>query len=154
LGIHVELVSQERKVFEDTDVDMVVVPGSEGEMGILPRHAPVLTTLGFGELIVRKRGAEESFAIYGGVIDIRPGKVVVLADLAASSYTLDVEAAEAARERAVKLIDQGLPPDQNRSAVLELRKANLDLQISRKLKQRTPMLRIIEDNNHSRDERA
>jgi F-type H+-transporting ATPase subunit epsilon len=154
LGIHVELVSQERKVFEDTDVDMVVAPGSEGEMGILPRHAPVLTTLGFGELIVRKHGAEESFAIYGGVIDIRPGKVVVLADLAASSYTLDVEAAEAARERAEKLIDQGLPPDQNRSAVLELRKANLDLQISRKLKQRTPMLRIIEDNNHSRDERA
>ncbi len=61
---------------------MVLVPGSEGEMGILPHHAPVLTTLAYGELVVRKGRAEESFVIFGGVVDIRPDRVIVLADLA------------------------------------------------------------------------
>ena len=84
MPIAVEVVTPERIVFSEPEADMVIVPGVEGEMGILPRHAPVLTTLGYGELIVRKGRAEERFAIFGGVVDIRPDKVVVLADLAES----------------------------------------------------------------------
>lgn len=145
MTIHVEIVSQEKLVFEEKAADMVLIPATEGEMGVLPRHAPVLTTLGFGELVVRKAGREERFAIFGGVVDVRPGKVTVLADMAASSFALDSASAEAARERAEKLLREGLPPDQNRNAALQLRRANLELQISRKLQQRGPVMRILED---------
>ncbi len=146
MPIHVEVVSQERLVFEETEADMVLVPAAEGQMGVLPRHAPVLTTLGFGELIVRKGSAEEYFAIYGGVVDVRPGKVVVLADLAQSTYDLDMAAAEAARERAQQMLAEGVLEEENRQAALELRRANLELQISRKLSQRVPVMRIIQDD--------
>lgn len=147
MTIHVEIVSQEKLVFEEKAADMVLIPAAEGEMGVLPRHAPVLTTLGFGELVVRKAGREERFAIFGGVVDVRPGKVTVLADMAASSFALDSVSAEAARERAEKLLREGLPPDQNRDAALQLRRANLELQISRKLQQRGPVMRILEEDD-------
>jgi F-type H+-transporting ATPase subunit epsilon len=149
MPIHVEVVSQERKVFEEPEADMVLVPGSEGEMGVLPHHAPVLTTMGFGELVIRKGLAEERFTIYGGVVDIRPDKVVVLADLAQSSFGLDLEAAEAARERAQKLLAEGIPVDERRSAALELRRANLELRVARKLKTRTPVMRILDDEDEA-----
>jgi len=95
MPIHVEIVTQERKVFEEHEADIVIVPGSEGEMGVLPHHAPVLTTMGYGELVVRKGNKEERFVIYGGVVDIRPDKVVALAYLAESSFALDEEKIEA-----------------------------------------------------------
>lgn len=145
MPIHVEIVSQEKRVFEERAADMVLIPAAEGIMGVLPHHAPVLTTLGFGELVVRKGSAEEVFAIYGGVVEIRPDKVIVLADIAESAYKLNVEAAERARANAEKMLSEGVPPENEQEAVLALRRANLQLQLSRKLKQRTPVLRIIED---------
>ena len=146
MTLHLEIVTQEELVFEDETVDMVLVPAAEGMMGVLPHHAPVLTTLGFGELVVRKGNAEERFAIYGGVVDIRPDKVVVLAELAASAYDLDLAAAEEARERAQKLVVEGIPAEERREATLALRRAELNLKISRKLRQRTPVMRIVEDD--------
>ena len=146
MPIHVELVTQERKVFEELEADIVVIPATEGEMGILPGHAPVLTTLGFGEMVVRKGNAQEFFAIYGGVVDVRPDKVVVLADLAESSYAIDQEKVEAARRRVSELIEKGLPPEQNRQAALELRRAELALRINRKVSNQGPGLRIIQDD--------
>ena len=89
--LHVELVTQERKVFEDAEIDQINIPGAEGEMGILPGHAAVLTTMSFGELVIKKGDAEERYAIYGGVVDVRPDKVVILADLAESSFEIDAE---------------------------------------------------------------
>jgi len=145
MPIHVELVTQERKVFEEPEADMVLIPAAEGEMGVLPHHAPVLTTLGFGELVIRKAGREERFAIYGGVVDVRPDKVVVLADLAESSFALDTDSIQEARERASKLLAQGLPPEQNRQALLELRRAELGLKVARKVQSRGSILRIVED---------
>ena len=146
MPIQVELVTQERKVFEESDADMVLIPAVEGEMGVLPHHAPVLTTLGFGELVIRKGEREERFAIYGGVVDVRPDKVVVLADLAESSFALDLERIEEARESARRMLEQGVPEEQNRAAVLALRRAELDLRIHRKLLSRGPVLRIVEDD--------
>lgn len=146
MTLHLEIVTQEEMVFDDNEVDMVIVPASEGVMGILPRHAPILTTLGFGELVVRKGNAEERFAIYGGVVDVRPGKVTVLAELASSSFALDLAEAEEARARAQKLITEGIPPDQYREAALTLRRAELNLRIGRKLQQRSPVMRIIQDD--------
>jgi F-type H+-transporting ATPase subunit epsilon len=152
MPIAVEIVTQEKLVFREPEADMVVVPASEGEMGVLPRHAPVLTTLGFGELVVRKGRAEERFAIYGGVVDVRPDKVVVLADLADSSYDIDAEAMEAARSRAQRLLSEGLPEEQNREATLALRRAELALRIQRKVQGRGTVMRIIEDTDNGDEE--
>ena len=147
MPIHVELVSQERRGFEEPGADMVLIPGSEGMMGVLPNHAPVLTTLGFGELVVRKGNAEEIFAIYGGVVEIRPDKVIVLADMASSAFALNAEAAEAARVRAEQMLAEGVPPEQQREATLALRRATLELQLSRKIKQRSQVLRIVSEDD-------
>jgi|SRR4051794_4647105 F-type H+-transporting ATPase subunit epsilon len=148
MPISVEIVTQEKVVFSEPAADMVVVPGSDGVMGILPHHAPVLTTLADGELIVRKGRAEESFAIFGGVVDVRPDRVIVLADLAESSYDIDAAAMEAARASAQKLMEQGVPAEQNREAALALRRADLALRIERKAHARGgAVMRIIEDDS-------
>jgi F-type H+-transporting ATPase subunit epsilon len=146
MPIAVEIVTQERVIFSEPEADMVVIPAAEGVMGVLPRHAPVLTTLSFGELIVRKGRAEESFAIYGGVVDVRPDKVVVLADLAESSYDLDMAAIDAARASAQKMTQEGVPPEMNRQAALALRRAELALRIQRKMQSRgSQVMRIVDD---------
>ena len=145
MPIHIELVTQEKKVFEESEADIVIVPAVEGEMGVLPNHAPVLTALTFGELVVRKGAAEERFAVYGGVVDVRPDKVVVLADLAESSYALDLEKAQDARERARQLLEDGLPGADNREAELALRRANLAVRISHKIRSRGSMVRILDE---------
>lgn len=147
MPIHIELVTQEMKVFEESEADIVIVPAVEGEMGVLPNHAPVLTTLTFGELVVRKGAAEERFAVYGGVVDVRPDKVVVLADLAESSYALDLEKAQDARDRARQLLDDGLPGADNREAELALRRANLAVRISQKIRSRGAMIRILDEES-------
>jgi F-type H+-transporting ATPase subunit epsilon len=146
-AIHVEIVSKERKVFEERNATMVLIPAAEGEMGVLPNHAPVLTTLGFGELVVRKGNAEERFAIYGGVVDVRPGKVTVLAEMAESSFDLDLEAIESARERAARMMQEGVPPELNREAALALRRAELATRISQKVRQRGAVMRILEQED-------
>ena len=147
MPIHIELVTQEKKIFDEPAADMVIVPAIEGEMGVLPNHAPVLTTLTYGELVVRKEDAEERFAVYGGVVDVRPDKVIVLADLAESSFALDLEMAQQARERARKILEEGLPEADNRQAELALRRANLAVRISQKVRSRGSMLRIIDEDS-------
>jgi F-type H+-transporting ATPase subunit epsilon len=89
------------------DVDAVVLPGSEGELGILPHHAPLVSTLGVGELRIRKAGTEESFAIFGGFVQVRPDKVVVMAELADLASEIDVEAARQARAEAERALESG-----------------------------------------------
>lgn len=147
MPIHIELVTQERKIFDEPAADIVIVPAVEGEMGVLPNHAPVLTTLTYGELVVRKGDAEERFAVYGGVVDVRPDKVVVLADLAESSFALDLEMAQQARERASRILEEGLPDADNRQAELALRRANLAVRISQKVRSRGSMIRIIDEDS-------
>ncbi len=147
MPIHIELVTQEKKVFDEPEADIVIVPAVEGEMGVLPNHAPVLTTLSFGELVVRKGAAEERFAVYGGVVDVRPDKVVVLADLAESSFALDLEKAQEARERARTLLESGLPGEENRDALNALRRANLAVRISQKIRSRGSGLRILDEDS-------
>jgi F-type H+-transporting ATPase subunit epsilon len=141
MPIHVEVVTQERKIFEEPNADMVIIPAVEGVMGVLPHHAPVLTTMGFGELIVRKGGAEEIFVIYGGVVDVRPDKVVVLADLADSAFELEESIANA-RASAEKLMKEGVKEAPNREATLALRRAELATKIQRKMASRGPSIRI------------
>src|SRR6202034_3559701 len=98
--IHVDIVSAEGHIFSG-EVSMVFVPGSQGELGIYPRHAPLLTTLKAGEVRVQSEGQEEqSFYVGGGALEVQPHLVTVLADTAARARDLDEAAASEAKQRA------------------------------------------------------
>ncbi len=104
--IRCEVVTPERVVFDD-EVDMVVAPGVEGQLGILPHHAPLMTALTFGELSIRRTGQEdELIAIGGGFMEVGPDHVTILADSAERAEEIDEARAEAARQRAVELMSQ------------------------------------------------
>ncbi|MGB3305438.1 MAG: ATP synthase F1 subunit epsilon, partial [Thermomicrobiales bacterium] len=98
--LSVEIVTGERVVYEANDVDMVVAPGSEGSLGILPGHAQLISLLNYGELRIKKGGEEESLVVFGGFIEVTHNKVIVLADSAERASEIDIERAEAARARA------------------------------------------------------
>jgi len=134
--IRCEIVSQDRLVFEG-DVDMVIVPGTEGEMGILPNHAPLLSTLNYGILRVRSKGEEEAFAIAGGVVEVQPEIVTVLADAAENVEEIDVARAEEAKTRAEEFLKAGPPPDTDTYLAVEaaLRRSNLRLEAARRYRQ-------------------
>ena len=106
MTLKLEIVTPERLAYSD-EVDAVVLPGSEGELGVLPHHAPLISTLGVGELRIRKSGEEESFAIAGGFLQVRPDKVVVMAELADMASEIDLEKAQAARRDAEKALESG-----------------------------------------------
>ena len=133
MTIRCEIVSQDRTVFEG-DVDIVVLPGTAGEMGVLPHHAPVLTTLKYGVVKVRRSGKEEIFAVSGGVAEVQPSIVTVLADAAENVDQIDVARAEAAKERAVEALEQGTSKDPDVLLNIEaaLKRSNLRLDAVRR----------------------
>jgi F-type H+-transporting ATPase subunit epsilon len=128
MPIRCEIVSQDRMVFQG-DVDIVVLPGTDGEMGILPHHAPLLTTLKYGFIKVRTKTDEEVFTVAGGVAEIQPDIVTVLADAAENVAEIDVARAEAARQHAEVALTQVKPSDADAYADLEaaLRRSSLRL---------------------------
>lgn len=152
MPIHVEVVTQERKLFEEKQADMVVIPGVEGVLGVLPRHTPLLTTMSLGELRIKKGNAEESFVIYGGVVEIRPDKVVVMADVADFAADINLEEIEAARERAAKILAEGPPPEEHTLLVTELRRAELAINVARKTRSRAGSIRIISQADEDSEE--
>ncbi len=97
--IRLEIVTAERAVYSE-DVDEVVAPGVEGELGILPHHAPLMTMLKPGVLTVKKDGDELNLAVSGGFMEVRPERVIILADTAERAEEIDVARAEEARKRA------------------------------------------------------
>jgi F-type H+-transporting ATPase subunit epsilon len=128
MTIRCDIVSQDRQVFSG-EADMVIVPGSQGEMGILPNYAPLLSTLKFGILRVRYMGQEQIFTIAGGVIEVQPDLVTVMADAAENVQEIDINRAEAAKRRAEEILKQGPPPDSDAYLKIEsaLRRSNLRL---------------------------
>jgi F-type H+-transporting ATPase subunit epsilon len=104
--IHLEIVTPEKLAYSD-EVDAVVLPGSEGELGVLPHHAPLISTLGAGELRLRKGGQEEYFAIVGGFLQVLPDKVVVMAETADMASEIDLGKAEEARREAERALESG-----------------------------------------------
>jgi len=106
MPLHLEVITPERSVYED-DVDMVIAPGSEGYLGILPHHAPLFTTLGPGEFRVKKGGVEEVLAVFGGFMDVRANRVVVLTDAAEHIEDIDASRAQEARDRAQQVLAAG-----------------------------------------------
>jgi F-type H+-transporting ATPase subunit epsilon len=110
MPLRLDIVTVERLVYSE-EVDMVIAPGIEGELGILPRHAPLLTALTYGELRVKRGDEEDSFAIGGGFIEVQPDQVTVLADAAERADEIDLERAEAARRRAEDKIEDAARTD-------------------------------------------
>ena len=133
MPLELDIVTQERKVYSET-VDSVNLPGIMGRMGILPNHSPVLTVLDFGEVIIRKDGKEEYFAIGGGIAEVNPDKVIILADSADHAEEIDEQKAEEARQAAAKAMEEGIPedPEQYRMLEAQLRREQLRVDISRK----------------------
>jgi F-type H+-transporting ATPase subunit epsilon len=130
MPLHLEIVTPERLAYED-DVDMVLVPGIDGEMGILPHHTPLVSLLGVGELTIRKGGEEELFAIAGGFLQVRPDKVVVMAETADLDSDIDLEKAKAARDEAEKALESGYVEGADLSAArAELQRALLRIRVA------------------------
>src|SRR5450759_3175146 len=103
--LHVEVVTAERELYNG-EADVVSAPGSEGRLGILPRHAALLTTLIPGELSIKLGGAEEPLFVSGGFLEVSDNSVTVLADTAEHAEEIDQARAEAARRRAQESLEQ------------------------------------------------
>jgi F-type H+-transporting ATPase subunit epsilon len=133
MSIRCEIVSQNRIVFQGP-ADMVLLPGTDGEMGILPHHAPLLTTLKYGIIRVRSQGQETIFTVAGGIAEIQPDVVTILADAAENVEEIDVFRAEAARKRAEESLKKGIPANTDSYLQIEaaLRKSNLRLDAVRR----------------------
>ncbi len=128
MPIRCEIVSQDRLVFEG-EADIVQVPGSLGEMGILPGHAPLLSTLELGVIRVKNGEDEEVFTVTGGFIEVQPDIVTIMADAAEHVDDIDVDRAEEAMERAKELLASEHPVDVETTLRIEaaLRRSSLRL---------------------------
>jgi F-type H+-transporting ATPase subunit epsilon len=134
--IHVDIVSAEGQIFSG-EANMVFAPGSQGELGIAPRHAPLLTTLKAGEVRVQSEGTEEqSFYVGGGSLEIQPNLVTVLADTAARARDLDEAAALAAKQRAEDAVRERTDKVDIAEAQAELARAVAQLRAIERLRKK------------------
>lgn len=136
-GIRLDIVTAERQVYSD-DVDLVVAPGVDGEMAILPGHAPLMTTLQPGELLIRRGGEEIPLVITGGFLEVRPERVTVLADAAERVEEIDAERAEEAKRRAEERLGEKLDAAEMERAEAALRRSMIRLRVVRKRRRRRP----------------
>jgi F-type H+-transporting ATPase subunit epsilon len=135
-SLKLDIVTAERVVYSE-DVDIVIAPGVEGQLGILPHHAPLMTVLQAGELVARRDSVEDSLAISGGFMEVRPDRVIVLADAAERAEEIDVTRAEAARKRAEeRLRDRKAEGLDETRAEAALQRAVARLSVAEKLQRR------------------
>ena len=137
MPIKVEIVTAERVVFSD-DVDLVLAPGLEGQLGILPHHAPLITTLAAGELLARKAGNDYSLVISGGFLEVGTEKVIVLADTAERADEIDLARAEAAKKRAEERLSQAGEGVDHVRAEAALRRALARIEVAERRKKKKP----------------
>jgi F-type H+-transporting ATPase subunit epsilon len=132
MPLHLEIVTSDRTVFSG-EADMVTVPGAGGVMGVMPHHAPVLSTLKPGELRVKIGNDVQEFAIGGGFVDISNNTVIILADSAERAEEIDMARADAARARAEDLL-KNPPPNKDELAALEaaLRRSRIRLNVAQR----------------------
>ena len=131
-----DIVTAERAVYSE-DVDMVIAPGIEGQLGILPHHTPLMTTLQAGELRIKKGSEEISLAISGGFLEVRPDRVVVLADAAERAEEIDMARAEAAKRRAQERLAEIHAPEVDAARVeASLRRSLARLRVAEKVRRR------------------
>jgi F-type H+-transporting ATPase subunit epsilon len=128
------IVSPEQELYSG-EVDIVLAPGIEGQLGILPNHVSLITQLAEGELSARVGEEEYYFAIHGGFMHVLPDEVIVLADLAERAGEIDAERAEAARQRALEMLKEA-PPEERRLTEMALRRSRVRLKVARKRRRR------------------
>jgi F-type H+-transporting ATPase subunit epsilon len=136
MPLRLDIVTIERLIYSG-EVDMVIAPGIEGELGILPHHAPLLTALKYGELRVRRGDDEDIYAIGGGFIEVLPLQVTVMADTAERAEEIDLERAEHARQRAQeRLLDQAQEDVDFSAATSSLQRSLTRIKVARAGKRR------------------
>jgi F-type H+-transporting ATPase subunit epsilon len=148
MPLRVQIVTAEREVFSEEGVDMVVAPGAEGVVGILPRHAPLLTTLLPGVVRIKRGGAEEAMAVGGGFLQVARDQVLILADSAERADELDEARAEEARRRARETLAEALNSGQRLqadAARVALRREEARIQVVRRHR-RSPNDRFGQSN--------
>lgn len=128
-AFRLEIVTAERMIFAD-DVNVVVAWGVEGQLGILPHHAPLMTMLQPGDLLIKKDNEEEYLAISGGFLEVRPDKVIILADACERVEEIDVARAEAAKRRAEATLKERPPEVDTAVAEAALRRSLARLKVA------------------------
>jgi F-type H+-transporting ATPase subunit epsilon len=138
MPIRCEIVSQNKVVFQD-EVDMVVLPGKDGQMGILPHHAPVLTLMDYGVITVRSKNGDQHFTVAGGIAEVQPDQVTILADAAENVEEIDIDRAMQARKRAEESLKQATPVDEDRYLTVQaaLKRSNLRLEAAKRYRKET-----------------
>lgn len=133
MPIKCEIVSQSKVVYSG-DIDMVVLPGVDGQMGILPHHAPVLALLDYGIITVRTKDGDEHFTVAGGIAEVQPDQVTILADAAENVEEIDIDRALQARKRSEESLKQTLPVDTDRYLTVQaaLKRSNLRLESAKR----------------------
>ncbi len=136
-GIKVDIVTAERVVYS-AEVDMIVAPGIEGQLGILPHHAPLMTILQPGELRMKKGGEEYALAISGGFLEVRPDRVIILAEAAERDEEIDLARAEEAKRRAQERLAHPTPEVDVARAEAALRRAVARLRVAERRRRKLP----------------
>ena len=135
MPLRLEILTPERAVYDD-EVDMVIAPGSEGYLGILPHHAPLLTALGRGEFRVKKGGVEEVLAVFGGFMDVRGDRVTVLTEAAEQADEIDEAKEQAAREAAQQQLATATSPAEEARARASLERSLVRLRVTQRRRRR------------------
>jgi F-type H+-transporting ATPase subunit epsilon len=130
-----EVVTAERMVFAD-DVNGVVAWGVEGQLGILPHHAPLMTMLQPGDLVIKRDNEEEYLALSGGFLEVRPDKVIILADACERAEEIDIARAEAAKRRAEETLKEQPPEVDTAAAEAALRRSLARLKVAERRRRR------------------
>ncbi len=136
-SIKLDVVTAEQVVFSD-DVEVIVAPGVDGQLGILPHHAPLMTMLQPGELLIKKGGGECCIAVTGGFLEVRPDRVIILADAAERAEDIDVSRVEEAMRRAQEQLRERPPGVDMAKTEAALRRALTRLEVVERRKKRRP----------------
>ncbi len=131
--IHVDIVSAEGEIFSGP-AEIVFVPATEGELGITPRHAPLLTLIKAGEVRVKTAEGEQSVFVGGGALEVQPNRVTVLADTAIRAHDIDEAAALAAKQRAEEALANKVDKIDQAQALAELAQAAAQLKLLEKIR--------------------
>ena len=136
MPLSLQIITPERVVFEEENVDSLTVPGADGELTILPQHAALMTALRPGPVVMRRGGEEIDLALSGGFMEVRDDKIILLADTAERSDEIDAARAEEARRRAQELIAEHATDVDFARAFAALERAQARLRVSERRRRR------------------
>ena len=136
--LHLEIITQEKKLFSD-DVDLILAPSYQGQIGLLPGHVNLLTTLGAGELFVLRGPSFTAYAVSGGFLDVHDDQVTIMADSATRADQISLNKAEQAKRQAEEALKQKLSTKEFSLVQADLRKAVLELKVGKKRRHYRPL---------------